>query len=68
MGGICLGAMALVVILSAFNGLESLVESLYNSFDPDIKITATKGKTFSIEEFPEQDILKLTGVEFGAKS
>ncbi len=68
MGGICLGAMALVVILSAFNGLESLVASLYDSFDPDIKITATKGKTFSIEEFPEQDILKLTGVEFGAKS
>jgi lipoprotein-releasing system permease protein len=47
-GGICIGTMALVIVLSGFNGLSSLVQSLYNSFDPDIEITVKKGKTFDI--------------------
>src|ERR1700689_883991 len=46
LGGIAIGAMALIIILSAFNGLTDLVTSLYNSFGPDIEITASKGKTF----------------------
>ena len=33
--GITVGTFALLVILSAFNGLENLVISLFNSFDPD---------------------------------
>ena len=44
--GICIGTMALVIVLSAFNGLTDLVQSLYNSFDPDISITVKHGKTF----------------------
>jgi lipoprotein-releasing system permease protein len=56
-GGICIGTMALVIVLSGFNGLSSLVESLYNSFDPDIEITIKKGKTFEIDR-PELKALK----------
>lgn len=44
--GVCIGTMALVIVLSAFNGLSDLVESLNNSFDPDIQITIKQGKTF----------------------
>lgn len=44
--GISIGTMALVIVLSAFNGLSDLVQSLYNSFDSDIEITTTQGKTF----------------------
>ncbi|MCX6273825.1 MAG: ABC transporter permease [Bacteroidetes bacterium] len=44
--GVMIGTGALVVVLSVFNGFESLVISLYNSFDPDIKITAAEGKSF----------------------
>ena len=50
MFGIGVGAMAMVVVLSAFNGIEKLVEGLYTSFDPDISIDATTGKTFIWEE------------------
>jgi lipoprotein-releasing system permease protein len=46
MMGVAVGAMALVVILSVFNGFDEVVKSLFNSFDPDIKITATEGKVF----------------------
>jgi len=41
-----MATMALVVILSVFNGLEDLLRSLYGSFDPDIKIEAKAGKSF----------------------
>ena len=38
--------MALIIILSVFNGLERMVNKIFNTFDPDIKITAAKGKIF----------------------
>ena len=44
--GITLGTMALIIVLSFFNGLDHLIRSLFSSFDPDIKITAVEGKTF----------------------
>lgn len=44
--GVAVGTMALIIVLSVFNGLEKLVSSIFNTFDPDIKITASEGKTF----------------------
>jgi len=41
------GTMALVVILSVFNGFDNLVKSLINSFNPDLRITLAEGKTFN---------------------
>jgi len=62
--GIAIGTMALIIVLSAFNGLETLVENLYASFDPDLKITLVEGKTFDSKSFPKDKILALDGVEF----
>jgi ABC-type lipoprotein release transport system permease subunit len=36
--------MALIVILSVFNGFDELVRSLINSFNPDLKVTLAEGK------------------------
>lgn len=47
--GITVGTMALIIVLSIFNGLDALIKSLFSSFDPEIKITLTEGKTFSID-------------------
>jgi len=44
--GVAVGTMALIIVLSVFNGLEKMVSSIFNTFDPDIKITAAEGKTF----------------------
>ena len=44
--GVTVGTMALVIVLSVFNGFDSVVKSLFNSFDPDLKISAVEGKTF----------------------
>lgn len=44
MFGMSVGAFALIVVLSVFNGFEGLVLSLYNSFYPDLEIRAVQGK------------------------
>jgi len=44
--GVAVGTMALIIVLSVFNGLEKMVSSIFNTFDPDIKIVAAIGKTF----------------------
>ncbi|MBT3384655.1 MAG: ABC transporter permease [Prolixibacteraceae bacterium] len=49
--GIIVGTFALVVVLSVFNGFNSLIESFFSSFDPDIKITSVEGKMFNPAEF-----------------
>jgi lipoprotein-releasing system permease protein len=44
--GVTIGAMALIIVLSVFNGFQELVISLFNAFNPDISITLKEGKTF----------------------
>lgn len=62
--GIAIGTAALIIVLSAFNGLQFLVEDLYASFDPEIKIVAAEGKTFNSDDFPKDKILTLEEVAF----
>lgn len=45
-----IGCMALIVILSVYNGFDKIVESSYNSYIPDYVITPVKGKTINLEE------------------
>lgn len=47
--GVAVGTMALIIILSVFNGLETMVSRIFNTFDPDIRITAAEGKTFNAD-------------------
>jgi lipoprotein-releasing system permease protein len=60
--GVTVGTMALVIVLSVFNGFDSVVKSLFNSFDPDLKISAVEGKTFSSDPALNQSIRSLPGV------
>lgn len=46
------------------NGLSGLVETLYNSFHSDIRITADKGKTFVIDSSKVKAIKNLQGVDW----
>jgi lipoprotein-releasing system permease protein len=60
--GITVGTMALIIVLSVFNGFEKLVLSLFNAFNPDLVVTAREGKTFSSTLVPEENIRKIPGV------
>jgi len=62
--GVTIGTLALIVVLSAFNGLENLVISLFDSFDSDIKISIKEGKTFNTNGFPREEIENLPSVAF----
>jgi lipoprotein-releasing system permease protein len=44
--GITIGSAALILILSVFNGFESLISGYFNAFNPEIKMLPVKGKTF----------------------
>lgn len=46
--GITVGTAALILILSVFNGFESLISGYFNSFNPEIKMLPASGKTFQI--------------------
>lgn len=47
---IAIGTAALLIILSVFNGFEGFIKELYNSFYPEISITATTGKNFRLDQ------------------
>jgi len=61
--GVAVGTMALIIVLSVFNGLESLVRSIFNTFDPDLMITAATGKTFVPDSTRLALLSKVNGVE-----
>jgi lipoprotein-releasing system permease protein len=61
-GGIAIGTAALVLVLSVFNGFEDLLGGLFGYFNPEVKITATKGKTFGVDSLQLAQIRALPGV------
>jgi lipoprotein-releasing system permease protein len=61
--GVTVGTMALVIVLSVFNGFDSVVKSLFSTFDPDIKISVAEGKTFTPDPLVTRKIRELPGVE-----
>lgn len=60
--GIVIGAMALFVVLSVFSGLKDFSLSFSNDFDPDLKITSTKGKSLFITSEQEKRLVNLEGI------
>jgi lipoprotein-releasing system permease protein len=62
LAGIAVGTMALIVILSVFNGFDNVVRSLINSFNPDLKVVLAEGKTFLPDETKLGRITSTPGV------
>lgn len=55
--GVAVGTMALVIVLSVFNGFHDLVASLFTNFDPQIEVVPVKGKTINADA-PELDKIR----------
>jgi lipoprotein-releasing system permease protein len=66
--GVAVGTMALIIILSVFNGLETMVSAIFNTFDPDIKITAAEGKTFIADTARLKLLAKVDGLSCYTKT
>ncbi len=65
--GVTIGMMALVIVLSVFNGFDDLIKALYNSFDPDLKVTVIEGKTFQPDERILKKLSEIDGVSIYSK-
>ena len=59
---------AMVCVLSVMNGFGVMVEQLFSQFDPDLRITTQKGKSFSISEEKRDELLGLPSVDLLSES
>lgn len=60
--GIAAITAALIILLSAFNGIEDMIEKLYSEFDSDITIRAEYGKTFNENRINLEELSEIAGV------
>lgn len=54
---------AIIVVLSVFNGIGTILHTLNNSFDPEIKIEAAQGKSFHATDSLLKGIGNVPGVK-----
>ncbi|MCZ8373325.1 FtsX-like permease family protein [Phocaeicola acetigenes] len=66
--GVALATLALVCTLSVFNGFQDLVATFFTAFDPQLKITAVKGKVFDGQDPRILQIRELPEVELCSES
>ena len=60
--GITVGTIALIIVLSVLNGFSSLINFFFNSFDPDLKISAVEGKMFEPNSNDVEKIKNIPGI------
>ena len=63
MVGVAISTMALVAVMSVFNGLEDLIRGLFSSFDSELQVTPVAGKSFVATEDWLNALREVEGVE-----
>lgn len=61
--GYIVGAAALIMVLSVFNGFEGLFMGMYHNFDADLEVSASVGKTFHADQIDPKKIASIPGIE-----
>ena len=61
--GIAVSTAALIVVLSVYNGIGLLTQTLFNSFDPPLLVQPAQGKTFHTSDIPLAELGRLEGIE-----
>lgn len=57
--GVGVGAFALIVVLSVFNGFEKVISTMISQLSADLVIEPASGKTIQLDTFPMEQILAL---------
>ena len=63
MAGVAVGTMAMVVVLSVFNGMEDLNRKMFKTFDADITVTPSQGKRFQVSDSLLKVVRSVEGVQ-----
>ena len=66
--GVALATLALVCTLSVFNGFQELAETFFTAFDPELKITPSRGKVFDGQDSRVRSLLGWPEVEVYSES
>jgi lipoprotein-releasing system permease protein len=61
--GVAIGAAALLLLLSVFNGFEDLFLGMFNNLNPDVRIEVAEGKTFEVDDETLTGLYAIEGVE-----
>ncbi len=62
--GVAFGTTAFIVVLSVFNGIENMVSTMFNSFDPDLRIELAEGKSFNADTCVIDSVKDLSEVAY----
>ena len=63
MAVVAIATAALIIALSVYNGMEGLLRSIYGSFDAELSISPTEGKSFVLTDAMLKEINGVAGVE-----
>lgn len=66
--GVAVATMALVVVLSVFNGFQDMVAGFFTNFDPQLKVVPVSGKTAAADDPVLTQIRKLPQVEIATET
>lgn len=61
--GVMVATMAMVVVMSVFNGFSDLVATFFTTFDPQLEIRPTSGKTVAADSPALMEIKRMDEVE-----
>ena len=53
---------AMIILLSVFNGFETLVRSMYSAFDADLNVSPLRGRTFEASALDTAAMRRIPGV------
>ncbi|MBP5327725.1 MAG: ABC transporter permease [Bacteroidales bacterium] len=62
LAGITVSTIALVVVMSVYNGIGELTQSLFNVFDPELLVEPSQGKTFHTSDIDYYALQRTDGV------
>lgn len=66
--GVAVATMALVIVLSVFNGFQDLMASFFTNFDPQLKVVPTEGKTRPADDPILTEIRKLPQIDVATET
>ena len=60
--GLAVGAAAVLLVLSVFNGFEVVIGDMFGKFNSAVQVSPARGKSFALDSFPLQRVLAVEGV------
>ena len=61
---ICVATFAMIFVLSVFNGFNVVISDMIHQFSPDLNISAVKGKTINLNDFPLDKLKQINGIDY----